>query len=170
MKYSACIELLFQREAPQFADRNRLAKASGLDAFEFWRWTDKDIDAVEATMRETGLPLAGIVAEPMIALTDPAHHGRFLEGLARSIAVARRLGAGILIAQAGDDLPGRSRAEQRAALTECLGRAADALRGSGVTLALEPLNTLVDHPGYFLSSTSRRWTSSMPSTGRKYAS
>jgi hydroxypyruvate isomerase len=43
--------------------------------------------------------------------------------------------------------------EQRRALVSCLKRAADVLKGRGVRLAVEPLNTRVDHPGYYLSST-----------------
>ena len=35
----------------------------------------------------------------------------------------------------------------------CLARAADVLSGSKVVLMVEPLNTRVDHPGYFLPST-----------------
>jgi hydroxypyruvate isomerase len=153
VKYSACIEWLFAAEATDFADRIRLAKKAGLDGVEFWLWSNKDIDRVEAALRETGLPLIGMVAEPMVPLTDPARHDDFLDGLKRSIAVARRLHAPVLIAQAGNDLAGRSRSEQRDALVACLARAADILAGSGVTLAVEPLNTRVDHVGYFLPST-----------------
>ncbi len=153
MKYSACIEWLFAAEAPDFADRIRLAAKAGLGGVEFWRSSNRDIDAIEAALDETGLMLTSLVAEPMVPLTDPARHDEFLEGLRQSLAVARRLGAPVLIAQAGADLPGRSRAEQRQALVDCLGRAADILAGSGVTLAVEPLNTLVDHVGYFLPST-----------------
>ncbi len=153
MRYSACLEWLFAAEAPDFADRVRLAKKAGLDGVEFWLWSNKDIAAIRAALDETGLPLTGFVAEPMVPLTDPAQHGAFLEGLKRSIAVAQQLGAPMLIAQAGADLPGRSRAEQRLALTECLRKAAEILAGSGVVLAVEPLNTLVDHVGYFLPST-----------------
>lgn len=153
MRYSACLEWLFAAEAPDFADRIRLAKKAGLDGVEFWLWSNKDIDDVSAALNETGLPLTGFVAEPMVPLTDPAKHGEFLEGLKRSIEIAQRLGAPVLIAQAGADLPGRSRSEQRTALTECLRKAADILAGSNVVLAVEPLNTLVDHVGYFLPST-----------------
>jgi len=153
MKYSACLEWLFAAEAPDFADRIHLAKKAGLDGVEFWLWSNKDIDAIKAALDETGLAITGFVAEPMVPLTDPARHDEFLEGLRKSIAVAQRLGAPVLIAQAGADLPGKSRAEQRQALTDCLGRAADILAGTGVTLAVEPLNTLVDHVGYFLPST-----------------
>ncbi|ANK92951.1 xylose isomerase domain-containing protein [Rhizobium sp. N6212] len=89
----------------------------------------------------------------MIALTDAANRQAWLKGLAQSVAVARRLGAPVLIAQAGDDLAGFSREEQRRALTETLKVGADILKGSGVRLGVEPLNTRIDHIGYFLDST-----------------
>lgn len=152
MKFSACIEWLFADEAPVFADRIRAAKDAGLDGVEFWRWTDKDLDTVEAALRETGLPLVGIVAEPMIPLTDPARQAEFLAGLNGSIVTARRLGAPVLIAQSGNLLE-TPHADQRRALVDCLARAADRLAGTGVVLGIEPLNPRVDHVGYFLSST-----------------
>lgn len=153
MKFSACLEWLFADEAPDFADRIRLAKQAGLDAVEFWKWSNKDLDAIEAALRETGLGLTGFVAEPMIPLTDPANKAPFLDGLRRSVEVAQRLGARVLIAQAGADLEGRDRAGQRAALVACLAAAGEVLAGTGVKLGLEPLNTLIDHKGYFLPST-----------------
>ncbi len=153
MKLSACIEWLFADASADFAERIRLAKASGLDAVEFWFWSNKDLDAIERALKETGMALSGFVAEPMIPLTDPANHAAFLAGLATSVRTAQRLGAKVLIAQAGDDLPGRSREEQHKALVDCLRSAADVLEGSGVRLGVEPLNTLIDHKGYYLSST-----------------
>ena len=169
MKFSACIEWLFAEEAPDFADRIRAASDAGLDGVEFWRWTNKDLDAIEGALKETGLPLAGIVAEPMIPLTDPGRHDEFLEGLDASIRTARRLGAPVLIAQTGAllDTP---REAQRRALVDCLSGAADRLVGTGVVLAIEPLNTRVDHPGYFLFRPWRVSTSSTPSTARRSGS
>jgi hydroxypyruvate isomerase len=153
MKLSACIEWLFSDASDDFAERIRLAKASGLDAVEFWFWSNKDIDAVETALKETGLSLSGFVAEPMIALTDRANHAEFLAGLARSVQMAQRLGAKVLIAQAGDELSNFTREDQHDALVECLRAAADVLEGSGVRLGVEPLNTFIDHKGYYLSST-----------------
>lgn len=154
MQLSACIEWLFADETEAIGDRIRLAKAAGLDAVEFWLWSNKDLDGIEAALADTGLALSGFVAEPMIPLTDPANHAAFLDGLKRSRDIATRLGAKVLIAQAGNDLPGHSRDEQRTALTTCLTAAADVLKGSDVRLGVEPLNTLIDHQGYFLPSTS----------------
>lgn len=152
MQFSACIEMLFAEE-PDFARRIDLAAAAGLPAVEFWRWTNKDLDAVEAALKRTGLALGGIVAEPMIGLNDPVNHEAFLAGLAQSRDTALRLGTGVLITQAGNERPGVSRQAQREAIVAVLKRAADVLAGSGVAIALEPLNILVDHPGYFLAST-----------------
>ncbi len=152
-QFSACIEWLFARNGDVFADRIRLAHQAGLSAVEFWRWTDKDLDAIVAAVAETGIAVSGLVAEPMIALTNPANREAWLQGLRESVAVAQRLGAAVLIVQAGDDLSGFSRAEQRASLIAALTAGAGILEGSGVRLGLEPLNTTIDHPGYYLSST-----------------
>ncbi|MBB3654896.1 hydroxypyruvate isomerase [Rhizobium sp. BK650] len=151
--YSACIEWLFAEEGDTFADRIRRAHAAGLEAIEFWRWSDKDLGAIEAAVNETGLKVTSLVAEPMIALTNASNREIWLKGLADSVAVAKRLGAPVLIAQAGDDLAGFARDEQRKALTEILRAGADILDGSGVRLGVEPLNVRIDHIGYFLDST-----------------
>ncbi|API50406.1 hydroxypyruvate isomerase [Rhizobium leguminosarum] len=152
-RYSACIEWLFAEEGDSFPDRIRRAHAAGLTAIEFWRWTGKDLDAIEAALKETGLAVTSLVAEPMIALTDAANRQAWLKGLAETVAVAKRLGAPVLIAQAGDDLPDLTREEQRRALTETVRAGADILKGSGVRLGVEPLNIRIDHVGYFLDST-----------------
>ena len=153
MRYSACIDMMFVGETSNVAERIHLAKAAGMDAVEFWLWSNKDLDAIEDALGATGLTLAGIVAEPFAELTRSSDHDRFLEGLARSLEVARRLGTKVMIAQAGPDLAGVPRQGQHEALVEAMRRSADVLEGSGVRLALEPLNTLVDHKGYYLHST-----------------
>src|SRR4051794_30813928 len=101
-QFSACIEWLFAREGEDFGERIRLAHRAGLSAVEFWRWTNKDLDAIASAVAETGIAVAGLVAEPMIALTRPANKEVWLEGLRASLKVAQRLGAPVLIAQAGD--------------------------------------------------------------------
>ncbi len=170
-RYSACVEWLFADDetlphlpgspedvAPpvarrSFPDRIRAAKAAGLDAVEFWHWSNKDLDAVTAALHETGLPLAGILCEPIARITDPETHPMFLEGVRASLLAALKLSAPVMIAQAGDDRPGIPREAQHAALVKVLKEAADLLKGSGVIIALEPLNDRVDHPGYYLTST-----------------
>jgi hydroxypyruvate isomerase len=152
-RFSACIEMLFVPESTDPAERIRLAKAAGLEAVEFWLWSNKDLDAIENALKETGIKLAGIVAEPFAELTRETDHDRFLAGLEKSRDVAMRLGAPVLICQSGPLLAGIDRSRQHDALTTAMARSADVLAGSGVRLGLEPLNDRVDHPGYYLTST-----------------
>lgn len=170
-RYSACIEWLFadadtlpplpgapetalvRQSAVSFPDRIRAAKAAGMDAVEFWHWSNKDLDAVKTALDETGLPLAGILCEPISRITDPAQHAGFLDGVRASLAAAQRLGARVMIAQAGDDRPGIPREAQHAALVKVFREAAVLLKGSGVVIAIEPLNDRIDHRGYYLTST-----------------
>jgi hydroxypyruvate isomerase len=152
-RFSACIEMLFVPESADPAERIRLARQAGLDAVEFWLWSNKDLDAIERALDETGVTLAGIVAEPFAELTRETDHDRFLAGLEKSRDVAMRLGASVLICQSGPLLAGIDRGRQHDALTTAMARSADVLAGSGVRLGLEPLNDRVDHPGYYLTST-----------------
>jgi len=153
VRYSACIELLFAPEHPEFIDRIHAAKAAGLDAVEFWKWSNKDLEAVENALRQTGLPLAGLLCERDGALANGHDHDRIMNGISASLEVAKRLGTKIMIITTGDEQPGMSRAEQHASIVRALKGAAKVVEGSGVTLALEPLNDRVDHPGYYLTST-----------------
>ncbi|MDR3471180.1 MAG: TIM barrel protein [Devosia sp.] len=153
MRYSACIELLFRREHADVGDRIRAAKAAGMEAVEFWTWSNKDVAGIKRALAETGLPLAGILCEPIANITNPLAHEFFLAGVAASLAAAQDLGTKVLIAQGGNVVAGASRASQHRAIADCLRRAADIVAGTGVVIALEPLNDRVDHPGYYLTST-----------------
>ncbi|MCR6671077.1 TIM barrel protein [Devosia ginsengisoli] len=152
MRLSACIEMLFVPETDDFAQRIRLAKAEGFEFVEFWLWSSKNLDAIKGALDETGVKLAGIVAEPFAELTRETDHDRFLAGLEKSRDVAIRLGAPVLICQSGPLLDGVDRARQHDALVTAMARSAEVLAGSGVKLGLEPLNDRVDHPGYYLTS------------------
>lgn len=153
MRLSACIEMLFVDEVPKFADRIRAAATAGASAVEFWTWRDKDLDAIDGALSETGLRLASFVSEPAGRLVDPTTHDTFLAGLEDSLKVAQRFGTERLIVLSGDALPDRPRDEQREALIAVLREAARSAEHAGVALCLEPLNTRHDHPGYFLEHT-----------------
>lgn len=152
-RFSACIEMLFVPESDDPAARIHLARDEGFDGVEFWLWSNKDLDAIERALGETGIDLAGIVAEPFAELTRAGDHDRFLAGLEKSRDVAIRLGAPVLICQSGPLLAGLAREKQHDDLVLAMRRSAEVLAGSGVRLGLEPLNDRVDHPGYYLTST-----------------
>ena len=56
----------------------------------------------------------------------------------------------MLISQVGEFRQGVSRDDQEEALIAGLKAAAPMLEEAGITLVIEPLNELVNHPGYFL--------------------
>ncbi|WP_116132278.1 TIM barrel protein [Tropicimonas sp. IMCC34043] len=152
-RFSACIDLLFAHPGETHADRIRRAAEAGFDAVEFWLWSDKPVEEMARQARDSGVSIAGFVAEPMIWLTDRRNHQAWCDGLARSVETANRFGAPVLIVQAGNLLPDVSHEDQASALTDALSAGADVVAGSGVVLGLEPLNTRVDHVGYFLDAT-----------------
>jgi len=140
---SACIEMLFAH-LPDYPARIRAAHAAGYAGIEFWGWRAKDLDAIAAALHDTGLTVAGFVADPMLSLTDQANHAAFLAALPASIATAQRLGAPFLYIQAGKLVPDTSRATMTAALVAALTAAADLLQGTGITLLLEPVSDAKD--------------------------
>lgn len=151
--YAACIEVLFREAGARADERVRAAAAAGFEAVEMWSWSDKDLDALEDALGANGVTLEGMVCEPLAALVDPARHPGWLEGVARSLQVARRLGVRGLYVQSGDVRIGVPHEEQAAALTTALRAGAELAAGTGVRLLLEPLNTRIDHPGTFLDHT-----------------
>ncbi|TMD17708.1 MAG: TIM barrel protein [Chloroflexi bacterium] len=153
MILSPCIEWLFADGGRPFPDRVRSAAAAGFTQVEFWTTTDKDLEEVERALRETGITVTDFVSEPTGRLVDPATHTEFLEGVERSARVATRLNARNVIVLSGDTIPNADRRRQLEAITQALSRAAPIASKADVGLLLEPLNTLADHPGYFLDST-----------------
>ncbi len=161
MELSACIESLFVREHHAFDERIRASAAAGLDAIEFWLWRDKDLDAIERALGDTGLRLTLFSAEPRSAIVDPASHRDFIDGLRESLMVAQRLKASALCILTDDrglgggdqprtDLP---KGRQKAAVIAALKLAAPFAADAGVKLLVEPLNSVLDHTGHFLDTT-----------------
>ena len=53
MKKSCCIDMMFSQT--EFYDRIAQVKKSGIDAIEFWKWSNKDIDRVCMEKEKNGL-------------------------------------------------------------------------------------------------------------------
>ena len=133
-----------------FCEGLRRVKALGYNAAETYNWKGLDFDAVRRTCEETGVELLSMCTSEF-RMTDPTFRQAWLDGLEESCQAANRMGVKRLITQVGQDT-GAPREQQHAAIVETLNLARPILEKSGVTIMLEPLNTLVNHPGYYLWS------------------
>ncbi|MGQ9733204.1 MAG: hydroxypyruvate isomerase family protein [Candidatus Zipacnadales bacterium] len=150
LKLSACIEMIFN-DVPQFTDRIAKVAECGLPAFEFWGWHNKDLPAVRACANQYGLTIAAMCCDSTGALVDPHNTEAWAAGARESIGKAKEFGVPTLIVTTGNELA-LPRAEQHAAIVAGLKEVAPEAEMQGLTLVLEPLNLLVDHAGYYLST------------------
>ena len=149
MYYSACIPALFHgmpiHEALPFV------REAGLDHYEFWMWKGQDIDAIAKVQKELALTPAALCTTEF-ALTDPAKREAFIEGIIQTIPVCHALGCKKIITQVGAELSHLSRQEQHESIVAGLKAVVPLLEEADLTLIFEPLNTRVDHRGYYLWS------------------
>jgi len=125
--------------------------ALGVRSFEFWDWRTRDVDHLAGLCARLEMrPVAfsgNTFDEPLV---DPEAHPIALRHLSESLSVASRLNVRTLVVHVGYVHRTLSREQQWTAAVRGLRAAGDLAAGAGVTLVIEPLNTFVDHPGYFL--------------------
>ena len=165
LELSVCIETVFaDRELPA---RIEAVADAGLRAFEIWGWRDKDLAAIIERKEQRNLALVNLNLDPPGHLLAGDEIPAFVEGVRESCQVARKLGCERLTAHVqevpwGAGQPWYSlitherqlaqRIARRDNIVRALIEAAPIAEDQGITLMLEPLNTLVDHAGYFISS------------------
>ncbi|MBE6607259.1 MAG: glyoxylate-induced protein [Ruminococcaceae bacterium] len=133
-----------------FCEAIKTVASLGYDAAETYHWKSLDLDKVKATLDETGVELLSMCTSEF-RMTTPEHRQLWLDGLKESCIAAKKLGVKKLITQVGQDT-GAPREEQRASIVAALNEAKPILEEYGVTIMPEPLNTYVNHPGYYLWS------------------
>lgn len=158
MKYSACIEMLFQEH--DFIRRIFAAKRAGFQAVEFWLWQNKDIQGIRNALQQTGLTVGVFQGNTEGRMTDPGDHDLYVAGVRTSIKTAQLLGARTLFLMSDILQQDRSVLEaahpiaadaKLAATKQVLRTLAPEAEAAGITFVIEPLNTLVDHKGYSLN-------------------
>ena len=122
----------------------------GFDAAETYDWKSLDLEKVKNTCAETGVELISMCTTEF-NMTSPEKRKDWLAGLKESCEAANKIGVKHLITQVGPDT-GEERQKQHESITEALKEAKPILEQTGVTIMIEPLNTLVNHPGYYLWS------------------
>lgn len=153
MIFSPSIEAVYAKHPMELSDILARVSRLGFNAFEFWAWWNKNIDELQGAIETYGLTVASFCTK-FVSLVDPSQRHEYYKGLVESISVAKRLNCQYLISQVGAELPEVSRLKQWQSIVDGLRDAAPLLEENGVTLIVEPLNVKVDHPGYFLVSSS----------------
>lgn len=148
MKISISVGALYQGK--DYLESLKEISLAGIEAFEFWGWWDVDLDGIRKAKNHLNL-IAAACCTRFISLVDASKRADYLQGLRESIQAAQSIQCKTLISQVGNDL-GTSRFAQKKNLIEGLKVCAPLLEREDILLVIEPLNTLVDHPGYYLTS------------------
>jgi len=146
-RISVCIEMVF-REI-DLNDRPGASAECGADGVEFWGRGNKDLPAFLAACGAAKMPVA-CCGGGGGALVDPATEEKAIAGMLEGVEFAKEHGVPTLIATTGQEIEGLARAEQHANIVKRLKAVAPAAEAAGVTFVLEPLNTKVNHKGYYL--------------------
>jgi hydroxypyruvate isomerase len=155
-KLSVRVEPLFRgMDLPQ---RMHKVAEAGYHGFEFGEWRAQDAAAITKLKNKLGLECACLVGNRAVnpkgmTLVDPADRTAFLAEIQASTEAAQRFETTRLVTLTGNELPGVPREVQHKSIVEGLKRAHDVVAPHGVTLIVEPLNTLVNHQGYYLNHT-----------------
>src|SRR5262245_24892412 len=147
LTYAVNVEMFWSRLP--FEDRLKQVADAGFSHYEFWPWRTKDIAAIKRVNDQLGLVPVQFTASPKKfseGITDPARKAEFLDDVKAAIPVAKTLGVKLLTVVAGEETAGYSRAQQMQAVIDAFKAAAPVVEDAGITLILEPLNILVDHP------------------------
>jgi hydroxypyruvate isomerase len=157
LKPVICFEMLFPDLDP--LEKIRRIAGQGFEYVEFWGWRDKDIPAIAATCAREGVRVVNFSGHRRGSLVAEQTHDLFLQDLEDAVEAAEFLECGTLMLLSNEltetgavaDSHPEIRGEQKYRNARLgLGKALQ-LVPSGLQLVLEPLNTRVDHPGYWLS-------------------
>lgn len=124
---------------------------------EYAPWTDTDIARIKKIARSFGLAMDTLLATPdwgkrPVSMVDPAQRDNFLADVRNSIVFARKVEIPQIILMSGNAIPGRTHEEQYASLLEGIKRAGELAAQAKLTMIVEPLNSLVNHTGFFLNT------------------
>jgi hydroxypyruvate isomerase len=155
MKISVCVETVFTDR--DIAGRLQAITEHGIKTFELWT-LDHDRAALERSIR-SGFRLHLFCGNRNCSLIDPADRPGFATEFRESIKAAKALACPFLavlsdrVDSKGIPIPPAkplSEKEKRSTYLEGLAQAISWAEQADLDLLIEPLNTRVDHPGYFL--------------------
>ncbi len=156
MDLSVKINNVFGQDVP-VDEMVRRSATAGADAIGFWPWYD-DLDDLLSAIGAEGLKLAYLsggsqsLSGPEFPLTDPDRRDDTVEEIAEAIDIAAAAGSDFLNIIPGRRDDTRDPAVHHLSIVSGLRSVVDRAERAGLTLLVEPVNTTVDHPGIYLTS------------------
>lgn len=146
---SVCIEM-YWRDLPY---EERIARVAGLGfrACEFWGWRNKDVARIKTAMDEHHLRIVALCLEPPSSLIRRNVAAELVKGMKETAAVAKELRCETIIATVGNLYDDETYEITRRRVVRNLAAVGRVAGDNGLTLVVEPLNTLVNHHGYWLT-------------------
>lgn len=144
-----------------FEERVEAAAQAGMQSVELVgehvTWTDADIVRTKKLVASYRMGMDTIIATPdwgkrPVSMVDPAQRDNFLADCKAAITFAKKMDVPQIILMSGNAIPGRTHEDQYASLLEGAKRAGDLASAANVTMIVEPLNSLVNHKGFFLNT------------------
>jgi hydroxypyruvate isomerase len=157
MKPVICLDPLY----PDLAAQQKIARIAqaGFEYVEFWAWRDKNIPALLEASQQHGVKIANFSGHRVGSLIAAEAHALLLQDLSDAVVIAQRLQCSTLmlltnalnqdgsVSETFDQIPAPKKFEHTVAGL----RKAVAVTPAEINLVLEPLNTKIDHPGYYLT-------------------
>ncbi len=144
-----------------FEEKMEAAAQAGLQSVEFvgehYEWSDADIERTKKLARSLKLGIDTLSSVPRwgqqkINMVDPAGREAFLKEVQKNLVFAQKLEIPMALLMSGNAVAGLTFEQQFSAMVECAKQCAELAEKAGITLIVEPLNTKVNHKGYFLSN------------------
>ena len=139
-------------------------KSHGFKAVEILGWSGLDLEAASKAIEESGIEISAI----LIQSKDPEKqkylsntHGMvwedsvpvFVDCLKETIEAAKYMHTKTIVVTSGNERSDIPREAQHKNIVNLLKTIAPIAEAAGVQLVLEPLNILVNHMGYYLTTT-----------------
>jgi hydroxypyruvate isomerase len=162
LKYAPHFGMFREHSGPDLVAQLEFMASEGFTALEDNGMRERSVadqELIGRTLDRLHMRMGVFVAhkinwsEPTLTTADPAKRDAFLGEIRESVDIAKRVGAKWMTVVPGH-VDRRPHIDyQTANVVDMLRRAAQILEPHGLIMVLEPLNTLRNHPGMFLTST-----------------
>ena len=162
MKFAFSLEMLYTELA--FMKKMPEAKKDGVKIIELWDWKDKDIKILIQQLKSLDMQVSNFSGNRQYGMIDPDEREKFIEEIGESAKVAKKIRCPnllLLVQKLEADNSGKmptqklTMRQMEESIVESgkeAGKIADELN---LNFVIEPLNDVLDHPNYVLTSSSK---------------